>query len=90
MYTYQTLDVKWGYFFRIMNGKNSAKQGGVSSPLLFAVYTDGVFNKLQYTGVDCHMGWRFCGALAYADDITVLLPSRYGMILCNVRNMPQS
>ena len=28
--------------------------------------------RLQQTGVGCHMGSRFTGALAYADEITLL------------------
>ena len=43
MYTNQTLRVKWGSVmsesFTVMNG---VKQGGVLSPVLFAVYTDGL------------------------------------------------
>ena len=44
-----------GILFRIMNCENGAKQGGVSSPLLFAAHTGGVLNKLQNTGVGCQM-----------------------------------
>ncbi len=42
MYTYQKLQVKWGdkisSQFGVLNG---TKQGGVLSPILFAVYIDG-------------------------------------------------
>ena len=77
MYTHQSLRVKWGSTlskqFSVMNG---IKQGGVLSPILFAVYTDGLFERLKNTGVGCHMGSRFVGALAYADDITLLAPCK--------------
>ena len=37
-----------------------------------------LLKRLQYTGVGCHMGHHFSGALAYANDITLLSPSRSG------------
>ena len=77
MYTHQSLRVKRGSSlskqFSVMNG---VKQGGVLSPILFAVYTDGLLERLKSTGVGCHMGSRFVGALAYADDITSLAPCK--------------
>ena len=73
MYTNQTLRVKWGSVmsesFTVMNG---IKQGGVLSPVLFAVYTDGLLLRLQESGIGCHMGGHYAGALAYADDITLI------------------
>ena len=75
MYTNQSLRVKWSNtlsdLFSVMNG---VKQSGVLSPILFAVYMDGLLERLQQTGVVCHMGSRFTGALAYADNITILAP----------------
>ena len=55
---------------------NGVKQGGVLSPILFSVYTDGLLERLQQTGVGCHMGCRFTGAPAYADDISLLAPCK--------------
>ena len=49
---------------------------GVLSPILFAIYTDGLLKRLEDTGVRCHMSWRFTGALAYADNITLLAPCK--------------
>ena len=80
MYTSQTLRVKWGHtvsnYFTVRNG---VKQGGVLSPLLFAIYTDSLLKRLEESGVGCHMGGQFTGALAYADDITLLSPSMSGL-----------
>ena len=42
------------------------------SPILFAIYTDGLLKRLEETGVGCHMGSRFTRALAYVDDIMLL------------------
>ena len=48
-------------------------------PFLFAIYTDSLFKRLEESGVGCHMGVYFTGALAYADDITLLSPSMSGL-----------
>ena len=69
----QPLRVKWGNTVSSeFNVSNEVKQGKVLSPILFAIYTDGLLKRLEETGVGCHMGSRFTGALAYADDITLL------------------
>ena len=56
MYTRQSLRVKCGNImsseFTVSNG---VKQGGVLSPILFATYTDGLFKRLEETGVGCHI-----------------------------------
>ena len=65
--------MKWGNTvsseFTVSNG---VKQGGLLSPILFAIYTDRLLKRLEETGVGRHMGSCFTGALAYADDITLL------------------
>ena len=55
--------------------KNCVNEGGVLLLILFSIYTDGL-KRLQETGVGCHMGHHFSAALAYADDITLMSPSR--------------
>ena len=54
--------------FTVMNGVRL-------SPVLSAVYTDG----LLLSGIGCHMGGHYAGALAYADDITLISPSLTGL-----------
>ncbi len=58
--------------FGVVNG---VKQGGVLSPLLFAVYIDGLIIRLEETGVGCHMGIRFIGTLVFVDDLKLLTPT---------------
>ena len=76
MYTTQKLQVKWG---NAMSGQfsvsNGVKQGGVLSPILFAVYMDGLLLRLKNSGIGCNIGNWFVGCLAFADDLTLLAPS---------------
>ncbi len=80
MYTNQKLQVKWGThtspMFEVTNG---VKQGGVISPILFAVYVDGLFHKLKASGVGCQMTNYFIGCLLFADDVTLLCPTIKGL-----------
>ena len=54
-------------------------QSGVLSPLLFAVYVDSLLCRLEQSGVGSHLGGYFVGALAFADDVTLVAPSRSGI-----------
>ena len=45
------------------------------SPVLFYVYIDDLLHCLASSGVGCFIGLHFVGALAYADDITLLAPT---------------
>ena len=63
--------------------RNGVKQGGVLSPLLFAIYTYSLLKRLEKSGVGCHMGGYFTRTLAYADDITLLSPSMSGLRTLN-------
>ena len=80
MYAIQALRFQWGSVmsesFTVMNG---VRQGGVLSPVLFAVYTDGLLLKLQESGLGCHIGGHYAVALVYADDITLISPSVTGL-----------
>ena len=76
LYTRQKIRVKWEHtlsceFFV----KNGVKQGGLLSPLLFAVYIDELLLQLQASGFGSYIGHYFVGALAYADDVTLLGPT---------------
>ena len=86
MYTSQTLRVKWGdTMSNEFSCRNGVKQGGVLSPLLFCLYIDVLFVRLSNSRVGCHFGDHFCGALCYADDLTLLAPSRSSIkLLINI------
>ena len=67
--------VRWNSFmsdsFSVCNG---VRQGSVLSPVLFAVYLDGLLSELEGSGVGCYWGAHFVGAVCYADDIALLAP----------------
>ena len=54
-------------------------QGGVISPILFKLYIDRLLLCLQRSGLGCHISNTYMGALSYADDITLISPSLYGL-----------
>ena len=80
MYLGQSIRVSWAgvvsSFFDVSNG---VKQGGVSSPIYFCIYIDGLLSRLAKSGVGCHIGLMFVGAIAYADDIVLTAPTPSAM-----------
>ena len=66
--------VRWGnaisFLFSISAG---VRQGGLISPLLFAVYMDVLTNRLRKAGFGCKLVQQFYGCLLYADDIVMIL-----------------
>ena len=75
-YKTQQLSVCWmGRTCERFEVANGMRQGGVLSPVLFAVYLDSLLDSLCLSGRGCFGGNHFCGALCYADDLTNLAPS---------------
>ncbi len=79
MYTNQKLQVKWGCKissqFGVLNG---TKQGGVLSPILFAVYIDGILERLKESGIGYYLSNSYVGGLAFDDDVKMLCPTLSG------------
>jgi len=57
------------------------RQGGVLSPLLFAIYVDDLISKLRESGYGLHIGSLLIGSILYADDIALLAYGCYGLQL---------
>ena len=80
MYTNQKLRVKWGNSTSLsFSASNGVKHGGVLSPILFAVYIDGLFQRLKKGGCGCTISNYFIGCLLFADDVTLLCPTIKGL-----------
>ena len=77
IYRNQKCYVKWNSkkssLFSIHNG---VRQGAILSPCLFCVYLDSLLGNLRKSGLGCHIGNLYFGALGYADDVILLSPSR--------------
>ena len=59
-------------FFKLEIG---IRQGGVLSPQFFAVYIDGIVDKVNRQDVGCFMHHVCVSIIIYADDILILAPS---------------
>ena len=64
-YHVQQVSVRWS---QSLSDSFSVSQGSVLSPVLFSVYLDELLEKLSNSGVGCHWGGSFVGALCYAES----------------------
>ena len=75
-YSDQQVSVLWNSSisekFSISNG---VRQGGVLSPILFTIYMDELLLELKKAGIGCFWRHHFVGAVYYAGDIALLVPS---------------
>jgi hypothetical protein len=80
IYRKQEAWVRWGSVrsdtFSVSNG---TRQGSVLSPVLFAVYLDDLLGELCSYGLGCHLAGLWIGAVAFADDLLLMAPSRSAM-----------
>ena len=76
-YLHMSYDVKWSNArsnsFRVLCG---TKQGGILSPDFFAVYINDLIVLLKSMGVGCHMIDLFIACLLFADDMSLIAPTR--------------
>jgi len=43
-----------------------------SGKAVYAVYIDGMLERLEASNVGCYVGNKFCGVIGYADDVLLL------------------
>ena len=82
IYNHQSCFIRWNStessLFKVKNG---VRQGAILSPSLFCIYLDTLLARLRDAGVGCHIGGMYLGAFGYADDVTLLAPSRQALQL---------
>ena len=75
-YTKSSMQVRWNdslsTCFRTSAG---VRQGGVLSPILFALYIEDILGELKKQNKGCKIGGVFLGCFLYADDILLLSQS---------------
>ena len=79
-YLVQKCYIKWGNacstVFSISNG---LRQGAVASPAFFNLYIDDLFKTMRASNVGCHIGSLYFDIVGYADDLSLISPSRQGL-----------
>ena len=79
-YTNQSCCVRWnGCESDPFTTRNGVRQGASISPLLFALYIDDLFRRLEKSGLGCYINEQFMGAYGYADDIVIISPNKSGL-----------
>ena len=64
---------------------NGVRQGGICSGLLFTFYINDILNVISEMNIGCSLANFRVNVLAYADDLSILAPSREALqILINV------
>ena len=71
MHIHQYMTIKWNC---------SMSKGGVLSPILFGMYIDELLSLLRNSGYGCKVGHLYCGAIGYADDVSLISPS----LMCDI------
>ena len=72
-YEHSTAVVSWnGVLSDSYHLRAGVRQGGVISPILFAVYIDSVIVTIQNLGLGCHVGMRSMSIFMYADDLVLI------------------
>ena len=55
------------------------KQGPILSPILYCVYTNGIFQEMRRMNIGCCIGRNYVGVLGYADHLYLVAPCIDGL-----------
>ena len=70
-------DCRWGNACsECFHVKCGTKQGGILSPDFFSIYIDDLIIILRAKGIGCHILNLFIACILFADDMTLLAPTR--------------
>ena len=79
-YSNMKYEVKWSNarsdFFDVLCG---SKQGGILSPDFFGIYINDLVIILRKLGIGCHVINEFIACLLFADDMSLVAPTRGSM-----------
>ena len=74
--------VKWnGTYSDVFKVDQGVRQGGILSTDLYKIYDNSLFDRLQLTGVGCHIGKIPCLVPGYADNAAVLAENKRNLQL---------
>ena len=77
MYTEQSGFIKLkGRHSRAFSITNGIREGAAASPVLWAVYADGILVILRKSKLGCYVAGCWVGAVMYADDLALIAPTR--------------
>ena len=77
MYMHQSGFIKLkGRQSRAFAFSNGMREGAAASPVLWAVYADGMIKRLRKSGLGCYIAGCWVGAVFYADDLALIAPTR--------------
>ena len=51
---------------------NGMREGAAASPVLWAVYADGIIKELRISKLGCYVAGCWVGAVMYADDLALI------------------
>jgi len=81
-YSVSAAVVRWDMLSGTIQLMCGVRQGGVLSPVLFAVYANDIIVALSESGAGCYYDNMFVGCVMYADEILLLSAS-----LCDLQLM---
>ena len=78
------ISVRWGQSLsKLVRLTTGVRQGGVLSPVLFAVYVNDIITRVESSGYGCEIAGNCVGILMYADDLLLISATCNGLRFVN-------